>query len=154
MQATLESHMQLYDGDLVLKKVYDDLQKHMEVITRRERVDGIACVILLNWVAPSVVASKLASLQANLMGALLNEIDHGIGIVLCPQFSYTKGQVAKSTAMMLEKLTQANVNLDHAFAITFKERCDQRDERPLMRPGRLGFGLSMLKKQKRSATVG
>ena len=129
-----------YCGASDVQAVYNDLTEYVERIKRQQVAGDIAVVVLLNWGAPATISSKLAALQTPIMGSILNEFEHSVGVVICPCLALTRGQVTKSTSTMLDKLAQSNVNLDRPFGLLFKERLDARDERPLMWPGRIGVG--------------
>eukprot|EP00969_Alexandrium_andersonii_P079617 3510103-Alexandrium_andersonii.AAC.1 len=60
-----------------------------------------------------------------------------IVLVLNPQFCYKRGQLYLSEAMVSTLLSTRAVNFDHKWGLTFVDRSDQRDQRPLLYDGRV-----------------
>ena len=86
---------------------------------------------ILNWSAPCLIASSQQSTQANLMGALINGAGPGsLGLVMTPSHTYGRGKLYKQQELSHKLLVQNNLNIDGAYCLPFKQRMDERDQRP------------------------
>ena len=74
------------------------------------------------------------------MGAVVNEGNNNIGLVVQPVWAITKTQVFQTTSSLLQLMENNNVTLDLAWSLLFENKCDERDERPLNYPGRFCLG--------------
>ena len=93
---------------------------------------------ILQWQSPSLVSAKLQNIQSQLLGQIVNcdPESQNIGLVLTPQFCYKKGGLFRLEADLLQKLANANLNLDRGFSIPLCNRSDERDSRPMQYMGK------------------
>ena len=96
-------------------------------------------IALANWAAPSSINAKHMNMQADFLSGMVKEGEHNIGVLIMPQFTYHKGQLAMLEQTALSMLIQRKLSLDHKFALPFQEAsvADQRDGRPLCYDGRV-----------------
>ena len=95
---------------------------------------------IVNWSAPSTINVGALALQEAIWGATVNmdNID-ALGVVFVPIWDRKKGMLYKVETMVLDKIANANVNGDERATLSFEERPDGRDRRPLEYPMRLCF---------------
>ena len=93
---------------------------------------------ILQWQSPSLVPANLQKIQSQLLGQIVNctSETQNMGLVLTPQFCYKKGGLFRLEADLLQKLANANLNLDRGFAIPLCNRSDERDTRPMQYMGK------------------
>ena len=95
---------------------------------------------IVNWAAPSTITAAEMSQQESIMGATLNmEGIDGLAVVFTPVWDRKKGMLYKAETMVLDRIANANVNCDERATLSFEERPDSRDRRPLEYPMRLCF---------------
>ena len=68
----------------------------------------------------------------------MEDID-SLAVVFTPVWDRKKGMLYRSESMVLDKIASANVNCDERAVLSFAERIDSRDRRPLEYPLRLCF---------------
>ena len=74
------------------------------------------------------------------MGAIVNEGNNNIGLVVQPVWAFIKTQVFQTVSSLLQLMENNNVSLDLNWSILFESKCDQRDERSFKYPGRFCLG--------------
>ena len=99
-------------------------------------------VVVCNWSSLSLVASAAQKTMSSLMGSIVNanESDaegRNIGVMLEPTHSYTKGQLWKQEEACHKHLVNGRMNFDSKFVLPFLERADDRDQRSMIRHGRV-----------------
>jgi len=99
--------------------------------------EHVVPVVVVNWVAPCTQTSAELAFQANFLAAVANDNPKAICPVLYPQFSYKKGQLYMSENMVATLMSDRGLNFDKKFALTFQDKPDQRDNRPLFYDGRV-----------------
>ena len=125
------------------KKIWSLIQKKVNDIKCREGLVNEAAVSIIaiaNWTVPALLSSLHQKVQSSIMGAVVNEGNNNIGIVVQPVWASTKGQVFDTTTSLLKLMENNNVVLDLNWSILFENKCDERDERPLNYPGRFCLG--------------
>jgi hypothetical protein len=70
------------------------------------------------------------------MSQILNGNHKNIGLLLSPLYGYKAGNLWLLDHQCQKMLTQKSCNVDRTFALVYKEKCDSRDHRPCMYPGR------------------
>ena len=103
-------------------------------------VDAVSILAIGNWPAPALITSVHQKLQSTIMGAVVNEGNNNIGVVVQPVWASTKGQVFDTNSTLLKLMENNNVVLDLNWSMLFDNKCDVRGERPLNYPGRFCLG--------------
>ena len=111
------------------------LQKQMSAIQKIHKVadSEIACVIICNWSAPSVLTAEGQRRQADLLASLVNRSESSnLGLLLTPSHSNKKGLLWKEEEKARGLLCQKHgneCNTDVHFVLTYGERLDMRETR-------------------------
>lgn len=82
------------------------------------------------------------------MSQVLNGNHKNIGLLLSPLYGYKAGALWLLDHQCQKTLTQKSCNVDRTFALVYKEKCDPRDHRPCMYPGRFVTAASVTDAQK------
>ena len=92
----------------------------------------------LNSAAPALIRAVHAKFAYEFLGAIVNEpsVD-AMGLSLAPAHTHEKGQVYRMESIYNDTLASANLNIDRSWALSFDGHDDARDERPLLRMGRV-----------------
>ena len=79
------------------------------------------------------------SLQADFMAGVVKDGPNNLGMLIMPQFTYHKGQLAVLEQQALQMIMERRISADNKFALPFAESsvADQRDGRPLFYDGRV-----------------
>ena len=79
------------------------------------------------------------SLQADFMAGVVKDGPNNLGMLIMPQWTYHKGQLALLEQQALQMITERRISADNKFALPFAEAsvADQRDGRPLFYDGRV-----------------
>lgn len=79
------------------------------------------------------------SLQADFMAGVVKDGPNNLGMLIMPQWTYHKGQLALLEQQALQMITERRISADNKFALPFAEASvtDQRDGRPLFYDGRV-----------------
>ena len=109
--------------------------------------NAISHIPLLNWSAPCTIKDQIQQHEIDVLSWALAENMQSCAIVLAPVFSYNKGRVHLEEQKMVKLLANANHNIDCQMVVLFTEQCDQRDDRPMVHPGRLIFPSSLPRMQ-------
>ena len=88
---------------------------------------------VLNWAAPAAFTAKHQRCQREVLGALLNTYEKGMGVMLSPLHHYQKGMLWQVEHSMLKSLAGVNINSDRTAALVFQAKSDERDQRPAAR---------------------
>ena len=97
-------------------------------------------LVVINWAAPSCTPGKYIMLQEAMLGGLVNSVNlDAMGVVFTPVWERKKGLLYKTENMFLDKIANSGVNCDDRAVLSFAERIDLRDRRPLEYPIRLCF---------------
>ncbi|CAJ1416725.1 unnamed protein product [Effrenium voratum] len=134
--ATLACHGSPQDGVARIDGILRHLSQTFQVAK-----DSICVVALLNWSAPSLVSSENQRTQAALAGYLVNshspETGACIGLLLSPAHSYHRGLLWKQEESANKLLANSRLNMDMPFVLPYMDRADERDQRSMIRHGRL-----------------
>ncbi|CAJ1394735.1 unnamed protein product [Effrenium voratum] len=134
--ATLACHGSPQDGVARIDGILRRLSQTFQVAK-----DSICVVALLNWSAPSLVSSENQRTQAALAGYLVNshspETGACIGLLLSPAHSYHRGLLWKQEESANKLLANSRLNMDMPFVLPYMDRADERDQRSMIRHGRL-----------------
>lgn len=133
------AHVHLLHPDQVQQATSTFTALHREFQNEGVSAANIVTVGFLNWVAPCMLKSETLEHQANQVAYLLSSSETNICPILCPQFSYKKGQLYLSEQMMQKLLSCRQVNFDSKWGLRFENRPDSRDTRPLLYEGRMGI---------------
>ena len=93
-------------------------------------------VPILNWIAPSTISAGNLEAQTNLVTQVVNSGELHLGLLFPPLHSYPVGYVWMLQHQAFKSLTQRGFNIDNIFALKFSGKCDSRDARPALYPGR------------------
>ncbi|CAJ1412778.1 unnamed protein product, partial [Effrenium voratum] len=134
--ATLACHGSPQDGVARIDGILRRLSQTFQVAK-----DSICVVALLNWSAPSLVSSENQRTQAALAGYLVSshspETGACIGLLLSPAHSYHRGLLWKQEESANKLLANSRLNMDMPFVLPYMDRADERDQRSMIRHGRL-----------------
>ena len=95
---------------------------------------------LLNWAAPCLLKKEVMESRGNALTMLCHMSARNLGTVIMPQFTYNKGQLHLTEDMCKGLLLSRGLNVENKFALTYKDKTDARDQRPLMYDGRIAVG--------------
>eukprot|EP00435_Cladocopium_sp_Y103_P036908 s3790_g9.t1 len=101
-------------------------------------------LVVVNWAAPSIVREEQMAQQMQALHSILSHEDlDAMGLILMPVWERSKGSMHKSESLLLENLSDRDVNTDDKASLSFEDydRADPRDRRPLEYPLRLAFPL-------------
>ena len=141
-QAVIDGRLSFSHG-ADTKKIWSAILKKVHDIKLREglvNVEAVSVIAIANWSAPPLISSAHQKVQSSIMGAVVNEGNNNIGLVVQPVWASTKQQVFHITSTLLQLMENNNVTLDLNWSILFENKCDERDERPLNYPGRFCLG--------------
>jgi len=95
-------------------------------------------VPILNWISPSTIKDDHMDRQSNICALHVNSQnpERGIGIMMSPMHSYKSGSLWLLDHSCQKSLNQKNCTVDRTWGLAFKEKVDQRDQRPLLYHGR------------------
>ena len=134
--------------------VVADVQNARNRLLAQQHVHQVHFFIWLNWACPSILPSAFQKLQSTVLGLLLNGDmgnDH-LGLVISPVYAGRpmQGSLYQTINFRMESLATNQINTDKQFVMCFSERLDARDERPMICPGHIAYGMkpgSMCKPQ-------
>ncbi len=108
------------------------------------RPQPVLLLVVTNWAAPSSISAELQELQQGLLGMLLNRPDEydGLALVFTPVWERRRGLLYMSESKLLQGIANVHVNSDERGHLSFQERLDTRDRRPLEYPMRLCFPMT------------
>lgn len=120
-------------------KQLKDLTARIRARNHVQAPTKVLLLIIVNWCSPSLTTRDQMLLQQGLLGAMLNQQDEydALGLVFTPVWERRKGMLYISENKVLEAVANANVNCDEKGYLSFEERADARDRRPLEYPIRL-----------------
>ena len=81
-----------------------------------------ACLIFLNWSAPSTLKNNARASQAAAAAFLLGQSARNVGLLLQPEFTYKKGELWMLENSTMKQLAQNGITLDKSFTLQFKEK--------------------------------
>ena len=138
-------NIQVWEDDNC-NKVLNHLMNYREELAQKTNSapHEVRLVCSLNWCSLSTHSKVAAKCEVDLLGWVLSESQHNVGLVHMPVHSNHKNRLVLTESNALTKLTKCNFNLDYQYNIMFKTRLDARDNRPLMYPGRLVFPGTLL----------
>ena len=142
-QATIDRLLSFSHAGADSKKIWTAIQKKIHDIKLREglvNTEAVSVIAIANCSAPALLTAIHQKVQSSIMGAVVNEGDNNIGLVVQPVWASTKQQVFHITSTLLQLMENNNVTLDLAWSLLFENKCDERDERPLNYPGRFCLG--------------
>jgi len=134
------------DGAMSIS-VWDDLPEtniamlmdYRKDVCRKLVTEMVPQLFFLNRTSPCLVSQKVQDNQISVLTWGLHENMQSAGLVLDPVFTYSKSKLHLEKASVISQLTKGNHNLDHSFFLTFKDKCDERDGRPMTYPGTFVF---------------
>ena len=102
------------------------IRKAVEQIKKKEQLstsDQVMTLTILNWAAPSMFSSDAQKVQAEVMGAMVNDAaaaGKNLGLLLCPVYCPKRGQLYKVEESANQRLAQCNICQDARFALPFQ----------------------------------
>lgn len=116
---------------------YKEFKRHIE--TKLQMDPGsIVTVALVNWAAPSLVPAQQQTAQFHLLNFLVADSETNIGLSISPVFSYKKGMVWMLDHALMKSISECGgASLDKTYHVLFKDKGDQRDQRPMVYSGRV-----------------
>ena len=108
----------------------------------------IPYIIFGNWTAPALMHASVQEASVQILTWGLHDNLNSVGVALGPVFTYNKGKLHLEEAKLLESLAGGQHNLDWQFSVVFGQKCDQRDLRPMVYPGRFVFSSAVTDLQK------
>ena len=114
------------------------IQKDLEgKSVEKHNATKIATICTLNWIAPSTIPSKAQSQYTDVLSVLIHQSAQGVGLMLCPMFTYKKGGLWALEKQALNVLQEKALVVDRSWSLIFSEQVDKRDSRPLQYRGRV-----------------
>ena len=119
--------------------VLGDFQQFCKDILIKHHIahDNLILIGIVNWVAPCAISAPELELHANMIAMIAGHSPKNIVAILNPQFCYKKGQLYLSELMISNLLSERALNFDHKWGLTFIQKVDARDTRPLLYDGRV-----------------
>ena len=121
--------------------------------------ENVLTVGFYNGAAPALIRAHMLEVVPSMMRHILTENDRNNIISLDAVFSWKKGDTYKENAAM-EKLlaNKAHSGMDKTFYMLYKDKCDVRDERPMVYPDHIhtlkGSGVHAYWKKNDLCTMG
>ena len=121
------------------------VQSMVSKVAQMHQVPANMVIVLavLNWGAPSLVTSDAMKAQSQVLAAMVNhhneEEGTAAGIILTPSHSYTRGSLYKLMENAHSLLSNCRVNFDVSFCLPFNQRTDERDQRAMVRHGKVAL---------------
>ena len=99
--------------------------------THQIKRNDVVVIPVLNWSAPSLISSDDMKSQSQVLAAVLQmHGDCAASAILCPSHSYTRGALYKQMENLHQLLANCRVNFDVQFCLPYRDRPDERDQRP------------------------
>ena len=113
-------------------------QEVISIAAKRFAVEpaSVITIPLINYSAPSVIIADSRGGLVNALQFILNQNRDNVAVILTPSHTNKKGEMWMSEQAIV-KMFSATCNMDNPFSLLFSDRCHQRDERPMMYPGRI-----------------
>ena len=135
----IQSCIKLVVRDEPPKLISQVMNYKRDVIMAKVGSADVPQIVFLNWSAPSAIAVPYQRAQTALLAWGLSDHMGSVACCLNPVFSYTRGKLHLEETRMIHELSAGNHNLDCCFSMLFSDQVDERDERPMVYPGRLVF---------------
>ena len=121
--------------------VLNDLMNWKREIATRACIDlhQVRLVPMLNWCSPS---QHTAAAQKNSLAVTqwaITEHQQNVGLLFMPVHTWQRNKLILTESAILTKLQKCNFNLDHQCCLTFCDKSDKRDTRPMTYPMRFLF---------------
>ena len=81
-----------------------------------------ACLLYLNWSAPSTVKNATQAAQAGAAAFILGQSGRNVGMMLCPDFTYRKNELWLLEHAITKMLCHKGVSLDRSFTLQFQSK--------------------------------
>ena len=88
-------------------------------------LESKACLVFLNWSAPSTLKANARAAQASGASFILSQSARSIGLLLEPEFTYKKGELWMLEGSTMKQLANHGITLDKSFTLQFKEKASQ-----------------------------
>ena len=130
-----ESHSSWFGVVDVLQAPADTMARINAILSRIQKIhqcqtNDICVLVFVNWSAPALVTAQQQTIQAQVLGGLVNgSSPNCLGVVFSPSHTYGKGKLWKQQELSHKHLVSANLNIDMSFVLPYRQRADERDMR-------------------------
>ena len=113
-------------------------QDILSTVAKRFGVEpaSVVTIPMINYSAPSVIFGDSRAGLVNALQFILNHNRDNVAVLLTPSHTNKKGEIWLNDQAIV-KMFSATCNMDNPFSLLFSDKCHQRDERPMMYPGRI-----------------
>ena len=103
----------------------DGLLQHLLAVRQEHRLaetDQLLVAAFVNWTSPSAIREQHLALQLQVLHRMMSTANIDcVGVILCPCWERTRGQLFKTESMLLEKLADMDINTDEKATLSFED---------------------------------
>ena len=93
--------------------------------------------MFMNASAPSLIKAEHMTAAMHVLQYVMSDDDRSLGLAVLPAYTYVKNNLWNEMNAVVKHLVSTGAHCDRSWYLQFKEKCDQRDDRPLTYQGKI-----------------
>eukprot|EP00435_Cladocopium_sp_Y103_P067203 s449_g29.t1 len=128
-RVTLAAKRAGYEADFAFDVVYNywdamnpEMKAQLKDMLQIMKPNLLACLVYLNWSAPSMMKQAARNAQAAAAAFVLGLSGRNVGMMLGPEFTYKRNELWMLEHSISKQLCQMGISLDRAFTLQFHSK--------------------------------